>query len=69
MPARVSISTTACQRPQRVAGDDAGAAEQGQRHRHLERDAEGEDQPHHDVEVLAGLRQELDRDAASGVGI
>src|SRR5215212_7154764 len=40
--------------------DDPGLAEQRQDHRHLEADAEGEDQRHDQREILVDLRQELD---------
>ena len=49
---------------QLVRGDDADPAQQGQRHRQLEGDAEGEDQLHHQVEILADPGLELDRQLA-----
>ncbi len=44
---------------------DADLGQQRQRDRQLEGDAEGEDQLHHQVEVFADPRQQLDRHAAA----
>ncbi len=44
--------------------DQADLAQQGQDHRQLERDAEGEDQRHDEREILVHLRQKLDRGLA-----
>src|SRR5262249_3449785 len=52
-----------------VRGDDADAAEQRQDHGKLERDAECEDQLHHQREVVIHLGQQLDDRAALAAGL
>src|SRR3546814_16794302 len=51
-----------------LGGDDADPAEQGQQHRELEGDAEGEDQGHHQRQVFADPGFHLDRNAVGSAG-
>ena len=51
-----------------IGADDADAPEQRQPDRQLEGDAEGEDQLHHQVEILADAGLELDRQLARARG-
>ncbi len=47
-----------------LRGDDADPAQQGEQHRQLEGEAEGEDQGHHEIEIFADLGLKLDAERA-----